>query len=278
VRILLVTRWIFIGAITVSTRNTDTDEIHILYPRAFSAYDFRDNKTNGSEGPGVVRAIITSPNFLIFRELPPYRCLEGVDINLTLFSLLPLWRPSILLFHVNVNSLQTKLTPIRCTLPCKVIWILEIYLMTSFQTTKFIQYRIMETVWMANWEGFGRKRLWSTLITNFRLSRQFTFYIDLVLGYLHRVDEGSVAEVSEAHTDSIFSVYFLSFCHLKALSVQRLYNIGDRMINAYVAVGGMKIGGGNQSTRRKPVPVALCPPQIPHHLTWDGTRAVAVFM
>jgi hypothetical protein len=32
------------------------------------------------------------------------------------------------------------------------------------------------------------------------------------------------------------------------------------------AVGGM-IGRGNRSTRRKPVPVLLCPPQIPHDLT-----------
>jgi hypothetical protein len=29
-------------------------------------------------------------------------------------------------------------------------------------------------------------------------------------------------------------------------------------------IGGMKIGGGNRSTRRKPAPVPLCPPQIPH--------------
>jgi hypothetical protein len=29
--------------------------------------------------------------------------------------------------------------------------------------------------------------------------------------------------------------------------------------------GGMKIGRGNRSTRRKPVPSPLCPPQIPHY-------------
>jgi hypothetical protein len=40
--------------------------------------------------------------------------------------------------------------------------------------------------------------------------------------------------------------------------------------------GGMKIGRGNRSTRRKPAPVPLCPPQIPHDLTWTRTRAVAV--
>jgi hypothetical protein len=35
------------------------------------------------------------------------------------------------------------------------------------------------------------------------------------------------------------------------------------------AIGGMKIGRGNRSTRRKPAPAPLCPPQIPH----DQTRA-----
>jgi hypothetical protein len=51
-----------------------------------------------------------------------------------------------------------------------------------------------------------------------------------------------------------------------------------RMINDddYGAVGGMRIGRGNRSTGRKPAPVPLCPPQIPHDLTWDRTRATAV--
>jgi hypothetical protein len=34
-------------------------------------------------------------------------------------------------------------------------------------------------------------------------------------------------------------------------------------------IGGIKIGSGNRSTRRKPAPAPLCPPQIPH----DQTRA-----
>jgi hypothetical protein len=38
------------------------------------------------------------------------------------------------------------------------------------------------------------------------------------------------------------------------------------------AIGGMKIGRGNRSTRRKPTPAPLCPPQIP----LDQTRAAAV--
>jgi hypothetical protein len=37
-----------------------------------------------------------------------------------------------------------------------------------------------------------------------------------------------------------------------------------RMI--FGAIGGMKIGRGNRSTRRKPTPVPLCPPQNP---TWQ---------
>jgi hypothetical protein len=49
-----------------------------------------------------------------------------------------------------------------------------------------------------------------------------------------------------------------------------------RMIDDdYGAVGGMRIGRGNRSTRRKPAPVPHCPPQI-HDLTWDRTRAAAV--
>jgi hypothetical protein len=29
-------------------------------------------------------------------------------------------------------------------------------------------------------------------------------------------------------------------------------------------IGGMMIGKGNRSTRRKPAPMPLCPPQTPH--------------
>jgi hypothetical protein len=33
-------------------------------------------------------------------------------------------------------------------------------------------------------------------------------------------------------------------------------------------IGGMKIDRGNRSTRRKPAPAPLCPPQIPHY--WNS--------
>jgi hypothetical protein len=38
----------------------------------------------------------------------------------------------------------------------------------------------------------------------------------------------------------------------------------------------MRIGRGNRSTRRKPVPVQLRPPRIPHGLIWDRIRAPTV--
>jgi hypothetical protein len=42
------------------------------------------------------------------------------------------------------------------------------------------------------------------------------------------------------------------------------------------AIGGMQVGSENGSTRRKPVPVPLCPPQILHDLSRARTRAAAV--
>jgi hypothetical protein len=42
------------------------------------------------------------------------------------------------------------------------------------------------------------------------------------------------------------------------------------------AIGELKIGRGNPSTRRKPAPVPLCPPQIPHMLSRARTRAAVV--
>jgi hypothetical protein len=44
----------------------------------------------------------------------------------------------------------------------------------------------------------------------------------------------------------------------------------------YGAIGRMKTSRGNRNTRRKPAPVPLCPPQIPHDLTRARTRAAAV--
>jgi hypothetical protein len=43
----------------------------------------------------------------------------------------------------------------------------------------------------------------------------------------------------------------------------------------YGTFATMRIGRGNRSTWRKRIPVPLCPPQIPHDLTWGRTRTAA---
>ena len=40
--------------------------------------------------------------------------------------------------------------------------------------------------------------------------------------------------------------------------------------------GGMTLTGKTEVLGEKLVPVPLCPPQIPHGLTWNRTRASAV--
>jgi hypothetical protein len=65
----------------------------------------------------------------------------------------------------------------------------------------------------------------------------------------------------------------LSRVHLVRLPIVGLL-YRTRMIDDCAAFGGMRIGRGNRSARRKPAPVPLRPPQIPHYLTWDRTRAV----
>jgi hypothetical protein len=51
----------------------------------------------------------------------------------------------------------------------------------------------------------------------------------------------------------------------------QMIDVGD-----YGAIGRMKIGRENRSTRRKPTPAPLCPSQIPHDQTRARTRAAAV--
>jgi hypothetical protein len=41
-------------------------------------------------------------------------------------------------------------------------------------------------------------------------------------------------------------------------------------------IGGMKIGKGNRSSRRKPAPAPLCPPKIPLDQTRARSRFAAV--
>jgi hypothetical protein len=76
-------------------------------------------------------------------------------------------------------------------------------------------------------------------------------------------------------SSGMFFLGFLGGVRLSPLgtsaTVGLLYQ--PRMIDDdYGAVGGMRIGRGNRSTRRKPDPVPLCPPQIPHYLTSNSGR------
>jgi hypothetical protein len=56
---------------------------------------------------------------------------------------------------------------------------------------------------------------------------------------------------------------------------EHLFEIVQRR-RQYRAVGAMRIGRGNRSTRRKPAPFPLCPPEIPHDLIRVWTSDVAV--
>jgi hypothetical protein len=42
------------------------------------------------------------------------------------------------------------------------------------------------------------------------------------------------------------------------------------------AIGGMRVGKGNEMTRRNPSPLPLCSPQTSHGLTWTRTRSAAM--
>jgi hypothetical protein len=48
------------------------------------------------------------------------------------------------------------------------------------------------------------------------------------------------------------------------------------MIKEHGAVGGMRIGKKDRSTRRKPAISSLCPQKIPHDPIWDETRATTM--
>jgi hypothetical protein len=61
----------------------------------------------------------------------------------------------------------------------------------------------------------------------------------------------------------VITVWLVRFgYYLTTLLISRLHNVGDKM------TGEMRMVRENQSTRRKPAPVPLCPPQIPPDLGW----------
>jgi hypothetical protein len=84
----------------------------------------------------------------------------------------------------------------------------------------------------------------------------------------------------------LFILLFSLFCSI--LSGVRLSPLGTAATTGLLyqpqiiddgdcgAIGGMKIGRGNLSSRRKPALAPLCPPQIPHDQSRARTRAAAV--
>jgi hypothetical protein len=75
-------------------------------------------------------------------------------------------------------------------------------------------------------------------------------------------------------TTHLHGFFFSNLLFNDAVSVG-LYSVGDMMINEYGAVSVLTIDRGNRSTWRKPAPVLLCPPRIPHDLTWAGIQVPA---
>jgi hypothetical protein len=84
---------------------------------------------------------------------------------------------------------------------------------------------------------------------------------------------------------SRFSIHFVSIHYLvlwwgETMSLncwhQWAYYSSSRWYMGMEGDGGMILTGDNRITRRKPVPVQICPPHIPHGLTHGRSRASAV--
>jgi hypothetical protein len=105
------------------------------------------------------------------------------------------------------------------------------------------------------------------------VGRNETFFTQCtysVIGFLNEPEEANMLEL----------LHFASpppqVWYLMSLSVLGLYSMNGGITNEYGAVGGIRIGKGNRSTRRQPAPVPRCPPQISHDLTRDQTQATKV--
>jgi hypothetical protein len=95
---------------------------------------------------------------------------------------------------------------------------------------------------------------------------ELNFYVLFRINLVFRC-QASFSFLGWGETESTwYVVQYLAYC--TSPGWYSIYECG--------VVSGMRIGRGNGSTRRKPAPVPLCPPQIPHDLTWDRTRAAEV--
>jgi hypothetical protein len=89
---------------------------------------------------------------------------------------------------------------------------------------------------------------------------------------------GCLETIIEQANTSVFILFSWGVVRLSplgTLATVLLYQ--PRMIDDECGVaGGIRIGRGNRRTRRKPAPVPLCLPQVPHFLTWARTGAAAM--
>jgi hypothetical protein len=115
------------------------------------------------------------------------------------------------------------------------------------------------------------------------LINYMTFRTEFIMHNALMIEKKQAAFLSLAKSLKQHLVVFLvTLGGVRLIPLGTSANVGllyqPRMIedDDYGAVGGMRVGRGNRSTRRKPAPVPLCPPQIPHDLAWDRTRAAAV--
>jgi hypothetical protein len=110
--------------------------------------------------------------------------------------------------------------------------------------------------------------------------------LDWMIGFIDTLytplgTTGNYSAIADLHALQ-FTVFFIILSGVKLSPLGTAATIGllyqPLMIDDgdYGAIGGIKIGSGNRSTRRKPTPVPLCPPQIPHDLPRFRNRAAAV--
>jgi hypothetical protein len=109
------------------------------------------------------------------------------------------------------------------------------------------------------------------------LTRLFLVTDHISIANKFRYEFRLVSHLQYHLVDLVFSFQFFGMGWDCVHSVRRPLNdpfYQPRMIDDECgAVSGMRIGRGNRSTRRKPAPMPLCPPQIPHCLTWARNRA-----
>jgi hypothetical protein len=83
---------------------------------------------------------------------------------------------------------------------------------------------------------------------------------------LHKINNIHKTDRCKASSEFIAIFFFNLCCGTLGTAATNGLFYQPRMIGEGDCgeIGGMKIGRGNRSTRRKPAPVSLCPPQTPH--------------